>query len=175
MRTLPEPRSEQPSFGVIAARTPKPSWPAQAEQILSAGLLAAKPRFEFRKSPGIVLHHLFHGSLHYLLWSPESSGYPSKAIMGKFGEFAWTGSVTLTNFLKSETGPRLQASLESLREIKPNQGFPIMTVSKFLHFYNPSLFPIYDEAVIWKKVFGRFEGEFRSFCVTTPGIVYNND
>jgi hypothetical protein len=29
--------------------------------------------------------------------------------------------------------------------------------------------------VIWKKVFGRFEGEFRSFCVTTPGIVYNND
>src|ERR1022692_3324998 len=77
MRTLPEPRSEQPSFGVIAARTPKPSWPAQAEQILSAGLLAAKPRFEFRKSPGIVLHHLFHGSLHYLLWSPESSGYPS--------------------------------------------------------------------------------------------------
>src|SRR5664280_148814 len=78
MRTLPEPRSEQPSFGVIAARTPKPSWPAQAEQILSAGLLAAKPRFEFRKSPGIVLHHLFHGSLHYLLWSPESSGYPSK-------------------------------------------------------------------------------------------------
>src|SRR5664279_2578762 len=78
-RTLPEPRSERPSFGVIAARTPKPFWPAQAEQILSAGLLAAKPRFEFRKSPGIVLHHLFHGSLHYLLWSPESSRYPSEA------------------------------------------------------------------------------------------------
>src|SRR5664279_1944093 len=76
-RTLPDPRSERPSFGVIAARTPKPFWPAQAEQILSAGLLAAKPRFEFRKSPGIALHHLFPGSLRYLLWSPESSGYPS--------------------------------------------------------------------------------------------------
>src|ERR1022692_3578443 len=91
MRTLPEPRSEQPSFGVIAARTPKPSWPAQAEQILSAGLLAAKPRFEFRKSPGIVLHHLFHGSLHYLLWSPESSGYPSSAISDR-QKARWTCS-----------------------------------------------------------------------------------
>ena len=32
-----------------------------------------------------------------------------------------------------------------------------MTVSKFLHFYNPALFPIYDYEVMWKKVCnGRF-------------------
>lgn len=110
---------------------------------------------------------------------PRSSCWPPaqiyKAITGKFGEFAWTGSVTLTNFLKSGTGLRLQASLESLREIKPNQGFPIMTVSKFLHFYNPALFPIYDEAVIWGKVFRRFGDEFRRFCQMTPVIQWNND
>src|ERR1035438_8359094 len=96
-------------------------------------------------------------------------------IKAGFGEFAWTGSVTLMNFLKGGTGVRLQASLETLRQIKPNQGFPIMTVSKFLHFYNPALFPIYDEAVIWGKVLDRFGDEFRRFCQTTPGIRWNND
>src|SRR5664280_491283 len=104
MRTLPEPRSEQPSFGVIAARTPKPSWPAQAEQILSAGLLAAKPRFEFRKSPGIVLHHLFHGSLHYLLWSPESSGYPSRSKLDQKDQDFTVGAASA---LKAYSSQRL--------------------------------------------------------------------
>jgi hypothetical protein len=105
-------------------------------------------------------------------WPP---GKIHSTIKREFEDFAWTGSVTLMNFLKSGTGPRLQASLETLRQIKPNQGFPIMTVSKFLHFYNPALFPIYDEAVIWGKVFRRFGDEFRRFCQTTPGIRWNND
>ena len=39
-----------------------------------------------------------------------------------------------------------------------------MAVSKFLHFYNPSLFPIYDGEVIWRKVFSRFQDDFRDFC-----------
>jgi hypothetical protein len=60
----------QLSFAVTAARTRKPSRPAQTEQILSAGLLAAKPTFELRQSPGIVLHSLFHGPPHYLWWLP---------------------------------------------------------------------------------------------------------
>jgi len=95
-------------------------------------------------------------------WTPEKI---HSTIKREFAEFAWTCSVTLMNFLKSGTGPRLQASLETLRQIKPNQGFPIMTVSKFLHFYNPALFPIYDTAVIWNKVCnGCFKSDFRSFC-----------
>ena len=105
-------------------------------------------------------------------WPPEKI---HSTINREFTDFAWTGSVTLMNFLKNGTGLRLQASLETLRQIKPNQGFPIMTVSKFLHFYNPALFPIYDEAVIWGKVFRRFGDEFRRFCQMTPGIRWNND
>jgi hypothetical protein len=41
-----------------------------------------------------------------------------------------------------------------------------MTVSKFLHFYNPGLFPIYDTKVVCGKVFKRFEADFRGFCLT---------
>jgi len=39
-----------------------------------------------------------------------------------------------------------------------------MAVSKFLHFYNPSLFPIFDTEVIWGRVFHCFRNEYRSFC-----------
>src|SRR5271169_2777524 len=74
--TLPAARSQRPRFGLVAARTAKPFRPAQAEQILPAGLLAAESSFEFRQCPRIVLHQLFHEPPHYLLWLPESSGYP---------------------------------------------------------------------------------------------------
>jgi hypothetical protein len=44
------------------------------------------------------------------------------------------------------------------------QDFPIMPVSKFLYFYNPALFPIYDEKVIWGVVLEkRFNRDFRIF------------
>jgi hypothetical protein len=39
-----------------------------------------------------------------------------------------------------------------------------MAVSKFVHFYNPGLFPIYDTEVVWKRVFSGFMGQYRSFC-----------
>ena len=51
-----------------------------------------------------------------------------------------------------------------MRGIKPNKEYPSMAVSKFLHFYNPSLFPIYDYEWIWKKVCdGRFKTDYRGF------------
>src|SRR5271165_7178460 len=74
--TLPAAGSQRPRFALVAARTAKPFRPAQAEQILPAGLLAAESSFEFRQCPRIVLHQLFHEPPHYLLWLPESSGYP---------------------------------------------------------------------------------------------------
>jgi hypothetical protein len=55
--------------------------------------------------------------------------------------------------------------------IKEKIGYPHMTVSKFLHFYNPALFPIYDGAVIFDKVFTRFRSDFRDFC-EAAGIPY---
>ena len=52
-----------------------------------------------------------------------------------------------------------------MQGIEPKRGYPLMTVSKFLHFYNPALFPIYDNEVIWKRVGnGRFKSDFREFC-----------
>ena len=87
-------------------------------------------------------------------------------IKREFAEFSWRGPVNLLNFSNSRTTVvRLRSCLAKMRGIKANKGFPIMTVSKFLHFYNPALFPIYDSAVIWKKVCdGCFKSDFRTFC-----------
>src|ERR1019366_7632991 len=79
--TLPASRSQRPRFGLAAARTAKPFWPAQAELIVPAVLLAAESSFEFRQCPRIVLLQLFHKPPHYLLWLPESSGYPNSAFL----------------------------------------------------------------------------------------------
>lgn len=54
-------------------------------------------------------------------------------------------------------------SLMAMGGIKANKGFPVMTVSKFLHFYNPSLIPIYDTEVIWNRVFKRFRADYEEF------------
>ncbi len=65
-----------------------------------------------------------------------------------------------------------------MRAIKQNKHYPLMTVSKFLHFYNPELFPIYDNAVIWDKVFRRFRDDFRDFCLAAKisyEIAMNDD
>jgi hypothetical protein len=51
-----------------------------------------------------------------------------------------------------------------MQGIKQKKVYPHMAVSQFLHFYNPSLFPIYDVEAIWKKVLSRFEDDFRDFC-----------
>ena len=88
-----------------------------------------------------------------------------EAIKREFPEFSWRGSVNLLNLPQSGTGLRMESGLANMRAIKPNRHYPLMTVSKFLHFYNPALFPIYDNAVIWEKVFSRFRVDFRDFCL----------
>ena len=55
-------------------------------------------------------------------------------------------------------------TLEAMRKIKPKSDFPTMAVSKFLHFFNPTLFPIYDNEIVQGRVFRRFRQEFRDFC-----------
>lgn len=43
--------------------------------------------------------------------------------------------------------------------------YPWMAVAKFLHFFNPRLFPIYDTAFMWKKVAnGAFKPDYLDFC-----------
>jgi hypothetical protein len=92
------------------------------------------------------------------------SAHPGDAALPHGLKFSWRGPVNLLNFPMSETGLHLESCLAKMREIKPKQDYPVMTVSKFLHFYNPGLFPIYDTEVVWKKVFGRFKNDFREFC-----------
>lgn len=93
-------------------------------------------------------------------------------IKGQFADYPWDGKINLTSFGKAEAS-RLQSRLETMRDIKPNQGYPIMIVSKFLHFYNPALFPIYDTGVIYNKVLkGYWRSDFRDFC-TDKGLPYS--
>lgn len=58
----------------------------------------------------------------------------------------------------------LVSAILPLKGIKRNKHYPIMAVSKFLHFYNPRLFPIWDNAVVDKKVFVRFWDDHVNFC-----------
>jgi hypothetical protein len=94
-----------------------------------------------------------------------------ETVKREFSELSWLGPVNLLNFPK--TAPSLESRLRKMRGIKPNQEYPVMTVSKFLHFYNPGLFPIYDTAMIWEKVFKRFDNGFRDFC-WKAGIPYDS-
>jgi hypothetical protein len=95
-----------------------------------------------------------------------------ETIRREFGEFRWGGSTDLTNFFKCGQRDAILSNLAKMESIKPIQGYPIMTVSKFLHFYNPGLFPIYDGEVIWKKVYKCFKNDHREFCLTS-NLPYN--
>jgi hypothetical protein len=87
-----------------------------------------------------------------------------ETIKREFSEFSRSGPINLLNFLRSGTGVHLESCLGKMQGIKPKKSYPIMTVSKFLHFYDPGLFPIYDTEIIWNKVFMGFRNDFREFC-----------
>ena len=55
----------------------------------------------------------------------------------------------------------LMRCLDRMRGVKtnPNRNTPIMAMSKFLHFFNPRLFPIYDNAVIEGLVLRTFRSD----------------
>ena len=95
------------------------------------------------------------------LWSAEKTFQTIKAGLSNF---SWDGTVTLTNFHNSSIHATLVSSLEKMRSFKPVTNWPVMAVSKVLHFYNPELFPVYDNEVIGHKVLRHFRNEFREFC-----------
>jgi hypothetical protein len=101
-------------------------------------------------------------------WSPQQI---FETVKREFSELSRRGPVNLLNF--PWIAPSIESRLREMRGIKPNQDYPVMTVSKFLHFYNPGLFPIYDTEVIWDKVFRRFDNDFRDFCWKS-GIPYDS-
>ncbi len=104
----------------------------------------------FRNSPGPY-------------WTPQQV---FEALRREFIQLSWEGPITLPNFSSSNKTETLLSCLATLRDLKPNDGYPVMAVSKFLHFYNPRMFPIYDNEVVWEMVFRRFKPEFKQFCHT---------
>ena len=70
---LQQRRPHRPRFVVPASRTTKTFRPAELTQILSTGLLGGETRLELGQIPRII----FHFPRSYILWSPESSKYPS--------------------------------------------------------------------------------------------------
>ncbi len=59
--------------------------------------------------------------------------------------------------LKADDVKPLWNLLRSVEGLKSNKyGSSVVAISKFLHFWNPRLFVIVDDAVIWNQVFGRW-------------------
>src|SRR5439155_15951727 len=72
VRTLPERRTQPPRPAFPTPGAAEPFRPAHPEKIVTTGFLRSEAPFEVRQRARIV----FHGLLHYLLWLPESNGYP---------------------------------------------------------------------------------------------------
>ncbi len=79
----------------------------------------------------------------------------------------------MLNFHSSGDFAVLLSSLEKMRGLKPIAGYSVMAVSKFLHPYNPELFPIYDNLAIKDGVFKCFRDDFREFCYAS-GLQYES-
>ncbi len=95
------------------------------------------------------------------LWTAEET---FEFLKAEFSNLPWGGPVNLLNFENIQTS--LLSSLEKMSSFKPLLAkWPTMAVSKVLHFYNAELFPVYDNAVIDKKVLTRFKNEFKDFCL----------
>ncbi len=97
---------------------------------------------------------------------PGSQGSPQAlfAILRASAPTFGMRSGTRLRTLRPEQRVEVWSFFLALREIKANKGFPTMAASKFAHFFNPDLFPIYDTEVVWNQVFARFQPEFDAFC-----------
>jgi hypothetical protein len=78
-----------------------------------------------------------------------------------------SGITLMTLHPDSEASQSLFVGLSTLRNLKRTRWYPYMPVAKFTHFFNPSLFPIYDTDVIWNKVLNdQFRCDYRQWCKT---------
>jgi hypothetical protein len=89
-------------------------------------------------------------------------------LQQEFGEFSQSSGICLLNFGDNRRQAVVRR-MKGLKGMKPTCGYPVMAVSKFLHFYNPGLFPIYDGAVVDKRVFRAFGSDYEEFC-TDSGL-----
>ena len=82
---------------------------------------------------------------------------------------ARTGGMDLTALASSPTmRAGLLHCLGQLSDLKEIREYPHMAVSKFTHFFNPRLFPIYDNELIWKQVCcSCFKADYQDLCART--------
>jgi hypothetical protein len=82
--------------------------------------------------------------------------------------------LTLTSLEDKSNQQAVVECLENMRGVKQlrSGSYPIMALSKNLHFYNPRLFAIYDNDIVLKKVYRIFRADWNS-CYR--GIVVNSD
>ena len=67
--------------------------------------------------------------------------------------------------LLSSDGKAVCVAVRAMTEVKIISEYPHMAAAKFLHFYNPALFPIYDGAMIWNRILYRaFRSEWEDVC-----------
>jgi hypothetical protein len=158
------------AFSKFAQSAGRSGWPVDER-------LDMYEAFAFRNSESTNAFQLFKTQVYDMLssywqvWRPLSPSqcWPPEQIFEtinrEFARFGWDGSVTLANFGNLGSRQLLLSCLYKLSAMKiTKQGYPIMPVTKFLHFYNPALFPIYDEKVIWGMVLEkRFNRDFSIF------------
>ena len=88
------------------------------------------------------------------------------ALASEFQPYSRADGATLSG-LGGDDRVGLLKALRALRDLKSGRYYPTMAVSKFLHFFNPMLFPIYDNAIIQDEIIGpggRFHDEYWSFA-----------
>src|SRR3954452_398258 len=75
--TLQQQPTNRPVPPLPTTRAAKPIRPTQPQQVLAARVFCRNARLKFSQSPGIILH----GISYYMLGVPESSRYPTWAIL----------------------------------------------------------------------------------------------
>jgi hypothetical protein len=85
-------------------------------------------------------------------------------LVAELGAYKWAGGMDLVSFAGSGKRHDLALSLQAFSDLKPNEDYPDMAVSKFCHFYNPALFPIYDTTVVYEKAWPVFGKDFVAHC-----------
>lgn len=96
-------------------------------------------------------------------WNEEAAF----AFFSQNGEDCGPGSVrSLENLSRSEMQAIVLPFLKKVGDIKtmPGGGYPTVTASRFLHFFNPRFFPNFDNAVINQQVLQAFGADFDRYC-----------
>lgn len=97
-------------------------------------------------------------------WNAEEA---LACLRGACSPWDMDSNLTLMTLDVSDNRKQLQQCFDAFAGIKRQSSgdYPWVAASKFLHFFNPRLFPIYDTAEVWAVALdGCFKHDYRSFC-----------